>query len=65
MSFSYQWLRCTSSALASCTAIAGATSATYVPVSADQGFRLRATVTATNGAGSNSATSNETAAVKK
>ena len=57
MSHSYQWLSCTTLDIASCTPILGATSKTYVPVPADFGRRLRATVTATNAAGSASATS--------
>ena len=57
MTHSYQWLRCTTSDIASCAPIAAATAKTYVPAPADTGFRLRATVTATNSAGSASATS--------
>ncbi|HUZ15830.1 MAG TPA: invasin domain 3-containing protein [Gaiellaceae bacterium] len=37
----YKWLRCTSTTLASCTAISGATAKTYKPGTADIGKRLR------------------------
>jgi hypothetical protein len=37
----YQWMRCTSTALSSCVNISGATAKTYKPVSADIGKRLR------------------------
>jgi hypothetical protein len=37
----YQWMRCTSTTLASCTNISGATASTYKPVAADVGNRLR------------------------
>jgi hypothetical protein len=53
--FDYAWDRCTSSG--SCTAIAAAKSNTYAVTSTDAGQRLRARVTAKNGAGSTSATS--------
>ena len=46
--FSYQWADCSGQ---TCTAIAGATSATYTPTGADIGDALQATVTATNSAG--------------
>jgi glucose/arabinose dehydrogenase len=65
MSFAYQWRSCASTAIGSCTDIAGATSNSYVPVQADIGLRLRVNVTATNTAGSASATSNTTSPVKK
>ncbi len=64
MTFAYQWLRCSTTSISSCVAIAGATANTYVPTTADVGFRLRATVTATNAGGSGSATSGATAGVK-
>jgi hypothetical protein len=51
VSFATQWLRC-DSAGNNCANIAGATSSTYAPVSADVGVRLRIVVTATNSAGS-------------
>ncbi len=38
---SYQWLRCTSTTLASCVTISGATANTYKPGSSDIGKRLR------------------------
>ena len=60
--FAYQWRSC-NSAGTSCVAIAGATSSTYTPVSADAGSRLTVVVTATNGAGSASASATPTAAV--
>jgi hypothetical protein len=37
----YRWLRCTDTTLGSCVTISGATSATYKPVAADKGKRLR------------------------
>ena len=46
--FTYGWLRCNSSG-ASCASIAGATAATYTPVTADLGFTLRGAVTASGG----------------
>ena len=49
-SFRYQWLRCASTA-GSCTALPGATASTYSPVHADVGSVLRASVLATNAAG--------------
>src|SRR5437868_6394773 len=52
-SYAYQWQRC-DSAGANCTAIAGATSQTYVPVAEDVGFSLRVAVTASNAGGSSS-----------
>ncbi len=64
MTFAYQWLRCSTTDISSCVAIAGATAKNYVPTTADVGFRLRATVTATNAGGSGSATSDATAGVK-
>ena len=65
MTFTYRWLRCTTTSLASCTEISGATARTYVPTTSDLNFRLRARVTATNAAGSASATSNATSGVKR
>lgn len=64
MTFAYQWLRCAPGP-SQCAPIAGASASTYVPVAADVGSRLRAMVTATNAAGSASATSNATAAIKR
>jgi hypothetical protein len=60
--FAYQWLRC-APATAQCTAIAGATAATYTATTADQGSTLEASVTATNPAGHATARSAPTAAV--
>ncbi len=62
ITYTYAWGRCNSSG-AACAAIGGATAHTYVVVSADVGHTLRATVTATNAAGSGQATSNATAAI--
>jgi hypothetical protein len=60
--FAYQWLRCPAAGTA-CAAIAGATSATYTPVAADQGSTLVASVTAVTTAGSATAKSLPTAAI--
>jgi hypothetical protein len=62
LTFSYIWQRCDTTGLA-CSTIAGATSSTYTVVSADGGYTLRVGVTATNTAGSASATSLATAVV--
>jgi subtilisin family serine protease len=58
-SYAYQWLRCSGS----CTAIGGATAATYLVTSADVGATLEVRVTATNAGGSASATSTPTGTV--
>lgn len=63
MSYAYQWQRCDSTG-ASCSAVGGATSATYAVASADAGFTLRARVTAVNSVGSASAVSAASAAVQ-
>ncbi len=63
MSFAYQWRRCDSTGGA-CTSISGATAQTYVPAAADVGATIRVVVTATNSAGSGSATSAQTAQVQ-
>ena len=63
ISYAYQWQRCASSG-AGCATIAGATGASYAVTSADVGSTLRVAVTATNSAGSGSATSNATAVVQ-
>lgn len=61
--FSYHWQQC-DSAGAGCTAIAGATAATYVPVAGDIGHRLRVQESATNAGGTGGpATSGASAAV--
>lgn len=53
--FAYQWQRCDSAG--ACTNIAGATAKTYRIAAADERYRLRVIITATNLAGSASATS--------
>jgi hypothetical protein len=63
-SFAYQWLRC-NSAGAACTTISGATSKTYTITSAEDGFTLRVTVTATVSSGSASSTSAATALIQQ
>lgn len=60
--YTYQWLRC-DAAGNSPVAITNATNASYLVSSADTGGTLRAQVTATNSAGSTSATSAQTAVV--
>jgi hypothetical protein len=61
ISFTYQWQRCNSAG--TCTNLGGATKSSYVPVTSDTGYRLRAVVTAKNSAGSTSIASNVSAAV--
>jgi chitodextrinase len=63
MTFSYGWKRCHSSG-ARCEDITDATSTTYTPVSADIGMSIRSVVTASNAAGTRSATSAPTEAVR-
>jgi hypothetical protein len=63
MSFAYQWRRC-DTAGASCTAIAGATAASYGVGSADVGQTLRVAITATNSAGNATAVSAATGVVQ-
>src|SRR5581483_4553751 len=60
-SFQYAWSRC--DADGACLTIAGATGKTYTVSAADAGHTLRSTVTATNSAGSASATSQPTPVV--
>ncbi len=62
ITFAYQWRRCDSNG-SNCTSIGGATNSTYNLQGGDVGFRLRARVTATNGAGQASADSSATATV--
>lgn len=62
MTYSYQWQRCASGG-GSCAPISGATAASYVPAAADVGSALRASVTASNSAGSATASSNSTTTV--
>jgi hypothetical protein len=59
--FTYQWLRCTSTLQASCTAIGGATGASYTGQTADIDLYLRVEVTAINAAGKATAVSAATA----
>lgn len=59
----FQWLRCDAAGSA-CSAIAGATAATYTLTSADVAARLRTRVTATNPGGSAIAESAPTAAIR-
>ena len=54
--YSYTWQRCDSAN--ACTAIAGATSATYKLTFQDAGFAIKASVRATNSVGNATATSN-------
>jgi hypothetical protein len=61
-SYAYQWRRCDSTG-AACASISGATSKSYTLQSADAGRTLRIVVTATNVAGSASATSAQTGVV--
>jgi hypothetical protein len=61
-SFSFQWQRCDAAGNA-CVAIPAATAGTYVVAASDSGFTLRVAVTATNAAGSATATSGQTAVV--
>jgi parallel beta-helix repeat protein len=56
MLFAYQWKRCDGTGL-SCSAIGGATSATYSLTSTDEGSTVVVTVTATNDGGSTAASS--------
>jgi GH25 family lysozyme M1 (1,4-beta-N-acetylmuramidase) len=62
ITFTFAWLRC-DAAGANCAAISGATAESYRPVSDDVGHSLKAIVTATSTAGSESAVSAPTAAV--
>jgi hypothetical protein len=62
MSFAYQWSRCSSSGT-NCAAIAGATGGSYTLTSADVGSTLVVAVTASNPAGSATATSAATGVV--
>lgn len=57
--FGYQWQRCSTS----CSNVSGATANSYTIVSLDLGATLQVVVTATNSAGSATATSARTAAV--
>jgi len=61
-SLAYGWMRCDATG-ANCSTIVGATAHTYQLAQVDVGATLRATVTATNSAGSTKATTVPTAAV--
>lgn len=60
--YAYQWRRCDAVGV-NCADVSGATSSSYTVVDADVGSRLRILVTATNVAGSSSASSAATGAV--
>jgi hypothetical protein len=60
IAYTFQWQRCSPS----CGDISGATSSTYLLVSADVGSTIQVRVTAANGAGSASATSATTALIQ-
>jgi hypothetical protein len=61
ITFTYSWRRCNPTGdLPSCVPIPGATSTTYTPTVADIGFSLRAWITGTNFAGSDTAITNHT-----
>lgn len=62
-SFSYQWNRCDTSGV-NCSGINGASASTYKIVSADAGSTVTSSVTASNSAGSTTATSSPTAVVQ-
>jgi subtilisin len=63
ITYALQWLRCTNTLTTTCSAIAGATAATYSPTTADLARLLRVQVTATNAKASVAALSDPTAAV--
>jgi hypothetical protein len=62
MTYSYQWQRCDSGG-GSCVPVAGATASSYLLVSGDVGKTMRISVTASNTAGSATASSSPTAVV--
>ncbi|MFN2471892.1 MAG: S8 family serine peptidase [Gaiellaceae bacterium] len=62
MTYAFQWVRC-DTAGGACAGIAGATGTTYTTTVADIGATLRVVVTATNAAGSVSATTSPTLAI--
>ena len=62
-SYAYQWRRCDASG-ANCVAIVGANAQVYTPVSVDQSSTLRVDVSASNSAGSATATSAPTTLVQ-
>lgn len=61
-SFAYAWSKCAKDG-SSCTAITGATAATYAATSTDVNHTVRVTVTATNAGGSSQATSAPSAVI--
>jgi Concanavalin A-like lectin/glucanases superfamily/Calcineurin-like phosphoesterase len=63
ISYAYQWRRCDTSG-GGCADIAGAAAQNYVLTSADVGSTMRVAVTASNSAGSSTATSAQTAVVQ-
>lgn len=64
LSYAYQWQRCDSGG-AACGAIVGATGSSYLVAGGDAGVTLRVAVTASNSAGSATATSAATAVVQQ
>lgn len=62
-SYGYQWQLCDATG-AACSAVAGATTASHIATSTDQGHALRVTVTTSNAYGSGSATSAATSTVQ-
>jgi hypothetical protein len=63
LAYAYQWRRCDTLG-ASCVDVAGATAQTYLLGSVDVGSTMRVGVTASNGAGSSSATSSQTLVIQ-
>jgi hypothetical protein len=63
MAFTYQWQRCDANG-GTCVAISGATARTYIPVAADVGRSVRVVVRARNAAGSRTASSAPTTAIR-
>jgi hypothetical protein len=59
----YAWLRCTSTSLWNCSAIAGATGLAYTLTPADQGKRIRVWLTVSNSDGRDDDVSNATSVV--
>jgi type II secretory pathway pseudopilin PulG len=57
LTYTYQWQDCSSTSTGSCSDISGATGSTYVLVRNDRNQHIRLKVTATNAAGSTTATS--------
>lgn len=63
ITYTYQWLRCSSTSVMSCSTISGATGESYVLGVDDGGYSMRVRVTATNVAGSVTETSAATSEV--